>query len=241
MANFTFGRVVDIMRRVIGRRNTTDALSTDSELMEYIGEFLRDLMPQEMKNFENFGTYSFSTVSGTEGYTFNTDNSAQPTLGDGSSDDGFQYENIGPVAYSDEQIMRWYQDPAIFHAKWGFDTDVANPQTGQPVDILFFKDQFLLKPQPDDAYTIRIFGFRRNKDVTDESTGDNIQAATQNDIPENYWGRYIAYGASLDYMYDFGYDPTAIQRVEGRYKHYKGLVQSRTHNQVKNQTPLPRF
>lgn len=229
------------MRRVIGRRNATDNLSSDNELQEYIGEFMRDLMPQEMKNFENFDTYEFDTVASTEGYTFNIDNTDQPALGDGSDVNGNQFENLGPVAYSDEQIMIWYQDPAIFHAKWGFDTDVSTVQTGQPTDILFYNDQFLLKPQPDGAYRIRIFGFRRNPDVTDSNTADNIQAGSENSIPENYWGRYIAYGASLDYMYDFGYESAKIEKVESRYKHYKALVHSRTFNQFKFNTPIPRF
>jgi len=241
MANFSFQRVLEIMRRVIGRRNATDTLSSDTELQEYVGEFMRDLMPQEIKNFENFATYEFDTVADTEQYTFNNDNSAQPSLGDGSDINGYVFENIGPIAYSDEQKMNWYQDPADFYGKWGFDTDVTTVQTSQPTDILLHNDRFTLKPQPDDAYRIRIFGFRRNLDDTDASSADTIQAASGNDIPENYWGRYIAYGAALDYMYDFGYDANRIQLVEGRYKRYKALVHSRTFNQFKQNTPIQRF
>ena len=241
MANFNYTRVLEIMRRVIARRNTTDPLSEDSELMEYVGEFLRDLMPQEIKNFENFDTYKFDTVASTEGYTFNSGNSAQPTLGDGSDLNGNKFVNIGPIAYSDEQLMNWWQNPQAFYGKWGFDTNVTTVQTAQPTDILFYNDQFTLKPQPDNAYRIRIFGFRENPDVTDGSTADNIQAGSNNDIPENYWGRLIAYGASLDYMYDFGYDANRIIQVDGRYKHYKALVHSRTFNQFKQETPVPRF
>lgn len=241
MANFDYTRAIELMRRVVGRRNSTDPLSTDAEFQQYLGEFLRDLMPQEMKNFENFDTYEFDTVADTEGYTFNIDNSGQPTLGDGSDIDGDEFENIGPVAYSDEILMRWYQDPVIFYDKWGFDTDVTTVQTAQPTDILFYKDQFVLKPQPDDTYRIRIFGFRRNPDVTDAVATGTIQAGSDNDIPENYWGRYVVYGASLDYMYDFGYDQNRIAMVEQRYKHYKALVHSRTFNQAKQKIPIPRF
>ena len=241
MANWNFQRVTDIMRRVIARRNATDDLSSDNEIQTYVGEFIRDLMPQEIKNFENFDIYDFNTVADTEGYTFNTDNSAQPTLGDGSDLNGNIFENIGPIAYSDEQKMIWYQDPTIFFDKWGFDTNVTTVQTAQPIDILFYNDQFTLKPRPDNAYRIRIFGFKRNPDVTDASSADSIQAESLNIIPENYWGRYVAYGASLDYMYDFAYDKARIDVVEGRYKHYKALVHSRTFNQFKQNTAIPRF
>lgn len=233
MANFTFSRVIDIMRRVVSRRNTTDNLSTNVEFQEYIGEFMRDLMPHEIKTFENFGTYSFNTIANTEEYLFNT--------GNGADIDGAIFENIGPIAYSDETIMTWYQDPAIFHSKWGFDTDVTTVQTSQPVDILFHSDRFILKPQPDDVYLIRIFGYRRNLDETDSSDANLIQDASGEDLPENYWGRYIAYGASLDYMYDFGYDAKRIATVETRYKHYKALVHSRTFNQFKQNSPIQRF
>ncbi len=233
MANFTFSRVIDIMRRVVSRRNTTDNLSTNVEFQEYIGEFMRDLMPQEIKTFENFGTYSFNTIANTEDYPFNT--------GDGADIDGNIFENIGPIAYSDETIMTWYQDPAIFRARWGFDTNVTTVQTSQPVDILFYSDRFTLKPRPDDAYLIRIFGYRRNLDETDSSDTNLIQDASGDPLPENYWGRYIAYGASLDYMYDFGYEASRIATVQARYKHYKALVHSRTFNQFKQNSPIQRF
>ena len=137
--------------------------------------------------------------------------------------------------------MNWWQDPAMFFDKWGFDTNVTTVQTAQPTDVLFHEDQFRVKPRPDGVYTIRIFGFKRNLDVTDAGTEVNIDASTSNPIPENYWGRYVAYGAALDYMYDFGYDPSRIQIAESRYKHYKALVQSRTFNQFKQNTPIPRF
>lgn len=234
MANFTFSRVIEIMRRVIARRNNTDDLSTDAELQAYIGEFMRDLMPQETKNFENFAIYEFDTISGTEEYLFNS--------GDGADLNGLVFENVGPVAYCDEQLMRWYQDPAIFYGIWGYNTNVSSIPTGQPTDILLHNDKFVMKMRPDDAYRIRIFGYARNTDYTEASSASNIEAATVDaGIPENYWGRYVAYGAALDYMYDFGYDSERIQVVQTRYKHYKSLVQSRTFNQFKQETPIPRF
>ncbi len=234
MANFTFSRVIEIMRRVIARRNQTDTLSTDVELLNYIGEFMRDLMPQETKNFENLATYEFDTIADTEEYDFNS--------GDGADINGIVFENIGPIAYCDEQLMNWYQDPSIFYDKWGFNTDVTTVTTSQPQDVLFYNDAFVLKNRPDDTYRIRIFGYARNADYTTESTSSTIEAETANaGIPENYWGRYVAYGASLDYMYDFGYDPQRIQVVELRYKHYKSLIQSRTFNQFMQETPLQRF
>jgi hypothetical protein len=254
MANFTFTRVRNIMRRVIARRNATDSLSGDTELQEYIGEFVRDLMPQEVKNFENFDVYDFSTVANDFIYTFNTSNiavleggtgqdeSGQESPGD-DEDGGNEFENIGPIAFSSDPnnltnggnaiLMRWFQDPAIFYDKWGFIEAIADAQTGQPTDILFTNNRFELRPVPDGVYTIRIPGFRRNQDFTD------LTSTTR--IPENYWGRYIAYGASLDYMYDFGYDPSRIQVVESRYKHYKALVHNRTFNQFNQNTPIPRW
>ncbi len=241
MANFTFTRVRDIMRRVIGRRNETDDLSTNNEFQTYIGEFIRDLMPQEIKNFQNFDIYDFNTVNNFEQYTFNSDNSNDTTLGDGSDLDGNIFDVIGPIAFSDETLMNWFTDPGLFHSRWGFDTDVDPVPTAQPTDILFHNDRFTLKPRPDDAYRIRIFGCKINFDETDASGADTIQASSGNDIPENYWGRYVAYGASLDYMYDFGYDFDRIQVVEKRYKHYKALVHGRTFNMFKSNTAIQRF
>lgn len=244
MANWDFQRVQDIMRRVIARRNETDSLSDANELQSYIGEMIRDIMPQEVKNFENFDVYDFTTVSGQYSYTFNqSDTSAleggagqdlTSALGDGQDEtQSNEFENIGPVAFSDNQLMRWYQDPVIFYDTWGFIDDVDSEQTAQPIDILFHNNRFEVRPIPDGAYKIRIPGFRRNNDFTNASSSDLI--------PENYWGRYIAYAAALDYMYDFGYDPERIKVVESRYRHYKGLVLNRSHNQAKNETARQRW
>src|SRR3972149_12302048 len=133
MADWNFQRVVDIMRRVISRRNQTDSLSSDNELMRYIGEFMRDLMPQELKMLENFDTFDFDTIADTETYSF------------AGNLNGDFFENIGTVAYSDEVKMIWFQDPGLFYEKWGFDTNIATPQTSQPSDILFYNNQFVLK------------------------------------------------------------------------------------------------
>lgn len=250
MANWNFTRVVDVMRRVIGRRNETDNLSSDTELIRYAGEFMRDIMPQESKNFENFDIYDFSTVSNDYIYTFNSANTATLAGGTGQDESGTQaagddegggneFENLTLYAWSSDpansntQTMRVHQDPVQFYDQFGMIENLSDAQTGRPTDILFYNNRFEVRPVPDGVYTISFPGFRRNNDFTNASGSETI--------PFNYWGRYVAYGAALDYMYDFAYDAARIQLVEERYKYYKALVHSRTFNQFKQNTPIPRW
>jgi len=90
--------------------------------------------------------------------------------------------------------------------------------------MLFYNDEIVIRPVPDGVYTIKMRAYT-----------DLPQDLTQNDnVPQRYYVRYIAYGASLDYMADFGNDEDYAKK-KPIFDRYKSLVLKRTAEQMTTQ------
>ena len=217
--------VLDIMRKVIGQRDASAPDATDSILLQYVNQFIQLQLPNDVKLLDKWTWYEFDTTANDFDYDFNPD------------DNGNEFTELRPPAYSNDSSgstensleMCWFQDPGEFYAKWGYITTLADLDTGQPQDILFWEDQFVLRPVPDAVYTITIKGYQKDADL---AIGDTL--------PLDYTYRYIAYGAARDYLRDF-LDIDTLAQIEPAYQEYRELTLDRTASQNLTQIKVPRF
>ena len=208
------GDVITLMRRIIGENDGNDPDATDSVLLSYVSDFYNLLMPQDIRVNELFSWFEFDTVDGQDVYPF--------------KDQG--YSNIYPPVYAIDSnnadtIVDFYQNPLDFYEIHPISKE--EEQEGRPFSLLFYNDEILLRPTPDTVYTIRIKAYRE------------LTVSNQNDdIDQDYWFRYIAYGASLDYLSDFG-NVEEYQKIFPAYDRYRKLVAMRRAKQETTQRARP--
>ena len=220
------------MRLAIGRRNELDTDSNDSTLLRYLNDFVNLTMTDDLKVFEQFGTLQFVIdESNTLGvYTFNDV---------GASD---QFSNISQEAFitltdPPEGSISWnrleiYQDPGIFFDDWGVNnSEILIP--GYPTQMLYYGTELTFRTIPDVSYTILLFGYKIVPTFEDEEGNDVI--------PFDYWMRYLAYGAALNYARDFRFEGESRARLEKDFSHERKQLLTRTHNQIKMSRAQPRF
>lgn len=216
----TYNDVVTLMRRIIGENDGDDPDATDDLLLTFVADFLKLVMGQEIKSFDLFTFFEFSTVVGQEDYTFK----------------GEGFTNLFPPIYvidsnnSDTQ-MNYFQNPELFFDRNPVDN--ANQDNSRPNDFLFFNNEIKIRPAPDAVYTIKV---RAYKEVTIPSLGGSLDG-TQ-DIFQEYFFYYLAYGAALDYLAAFG-QLEEYGQVEPIYKRYRNLVLMRKAQQATTQRSIP--
>lgn len=221
---------LNIMRTGLGRRNRNDPDASDETLLRYLNDFVSLIQPNDTKLFESFGTLSFTIdESNTTGvYTFN-DVGAE-----------FDFINIsleGFISLLDpvDNSVSWnqldiYMDPGEFFAIWGINNDeILIP--GYPTMMLFYGNEFTFRTIPQTSYLVKIYGYRKLIDFPDEDV----------ELPFDYWLRYIAYGAMVNYARDFRYEAADRAMIEATFKSEKKQILTRTHNQRKHGRCFPRF
>ena len=100
----------------------------------------------------------------------------------------------------------------------------------RPSGILFFENEFTLRPVPDQVYQMHMQGFIQPATFVND-TDSPLQAE---------WGPYIAYGASLDIFSDRG-DMGNYNENYPIFKRYESVAISRTVTQLSSQQSVPRF
>lgn len=222
--------VLNIMRVGLGRRNENDPDSSDETLLTYLNDFVSLTMGSDVKLFENFGTLSFTIdESNTTGvYTFND-------LG-ASSD----FMNISLECYISlldpvNNSVSWnylpiYQDPGEFFAIWGINNDeILIP--GYPTNLLYYGTELTFRTIPNTSYLVKIYGYKKLNNYPDENEP----------LQFDYWLRYLAYGAMLNYATDYRYDAPVLAGIQKGYSRERKLLLTNTHNQAKLNRCLPRF
>lgn len=221
---------LDLMRIAIGRRNANDPDSSDATLLRYLNDFVSLSMPNDTKLFESFGTLTFTIdESNTTGvYTFN----------DVGADQDFI--NISSEAYislldPEGSSVSWntlpvYMDPGEFFSIWGINNEDILIK-GFPTAMLFYGNEFTFRTIPDTDYMVKIYGYKKNAEF---SGGDS-------DLPFDYWLRYIAYGAAVNYARDYRYEGQSRQMIETTFKSERKNMLTRSNNQIKIGRCLPRF
>lgn len=225
MANKTGFEIIQIVRNVTGRVDASDPLFTDTVMLGYVNDFLNLEMPQDARLFENKTWWEFDYGP--------LDPNPKPV---NLADEGFS--TIGPPAYvwvnnqvSPTQITRfdlwWYQDPAVFYAKWPQVTG-ATPQ--RPQDVLYYNNELTFRGPPDQIYKIQIQANRI----------EAVLASEESEIDNSYFWRYVAYGAAMDIFSDYG-EMDKYNQTMPAFMRYRSMMYARTNQQYANQRPYPTF
>lgn len=220
---------VRIMRLAIGRRNTNDPDSNDDTLLGYINDFVSLSMSDDVKIFEQWSTLEFDITDGVDEYDF-PDGSATSNDFVNISIDGLvslKSPVDGSTSWNKLQI---YQDPGEFWNYWGFNNKDTLTE-GFPTQMLYYDGKFTFRTVPDQTYIVRLYGYKRVTEFSDIT----------DDLPQDYWMRYIAYGAALNYARDYSLDPGRMAIIERTFSQERQRLMTRTHNQIKIQRCMPQF
>ncbi len=100
----------------------------------------------------------------------------------------------------------------------------------RPQGVLFFNNEFTLRPVPDQSYAILMQGYVKPSLL-----------ALDSDTPlQEEWGALIAYGASLEIFEDTG-DTDSYDRYFPVFKRFENVALGRTIQQLTEQQSVPRF
>ena len=233
--------VLAIMRVALGRRNANDPDSSNALFLSYLEDFATLTMTDDVKLFENFGTLEFTIDGTTNGvYTFNDVGS------------GIDFSNISQEAFISvldpvDNSVSWnqlsiYQNPGEFFSIWGINNDdVLIP--GYPTMMLYYGNEFTFRTIPNTEYLVKIYGYKINDSYStyrDPVTGNPVEAGNA-PLQFNYWLRYLAYGAALNYARDYRYEPSVKAELKADFAHERKQLLTRTHNQIKLSRSLQRF
>lgn len=240
--------VVRTMRLAIGRRNENDPSSSDAVLLQYINDFVNLTMSDDVKLFENFGTLEFDIdESHPDGVwsLYDPNVNASGNFVNYSMEAFISLVNLaGQEPLPEDSHLTWnpldiFQDPGRFYAYWGVDNfNVLIP--GMPTEMLYYGTDFVFRTIPNGTYHVTIYAYKQMQDFSNE--GNPVLGPTP-DAPlyQDYWLRYIAYGAALNYVRDYRFDPQFILQLASIFSHERKLLLTRTHNQIKQSRCLPRF
>jgi hypothetical protein len=219
------------MRLTLARRNEIDPDSTDTVLKQYLDDFINLTMTDDIKVFEQYGTLRFTidNTNPTGIYTFNdvgaTDQFATISM------EAFITLTLPPNSSYSWNRLSIFQDPGIFYDIWGVNNeDILIP--GFPTDMLYYGTQMVFRTIPNTSYDVFIFGYKVAPTFSD--IGDPS-------LPFDYWMRYLAYGAALNYARDYRYDGETRQQIQADFSHERKLLLSRMHGNIKTSRCFPRF
>jgi hypothetical protein len=219
-----------IMRRALGRKNENDPDASDDILFRYLNDFVSLTMPNDTKLFESFGTLTFTIdeANPTGVYSFNDVGADQDFMN--LSQNAF-ISLLDPVNNSVSwNALPIYQDPGEFFAIWGINNEeILIP--GYPTMMLYYGNEFTFRTIPQTAYLVKIYGYKKNADYP----------SFDSPLQYDYWLRYVAYGAIVNYARDFRYDVSERQKLEATFKSERKNQLTHTHNQIKMARALPRF
>ncbi len=100
----------------------------------------------------------------------------------------------------------------------------------RPQGVMFFDNEFTLRPVPDQVYQIRMQGFVKPNPLVNPS--DTCQ--------QEEWGPLVAYGTSLEIFNDRG-DIGSYNTYWPIFKRYENVALSRTIQQYTVEQSVPRF
>lgn len=221
--------VLRIMRLAVGRRNENDPDSTDAVMYQYINDFVSLKMTDDVKLFEQWGTAVLEITDGVDEYQWPS----------GLNDVNFANLSMNAIISlkePEDESRSWdkleiYQDPGRFFQYWGINNkDVL--QEGWPTEVLYYDNTLTFRTVPNDTYLVEFYGYKINPD---------FDTAGNPTLSQDYWMRYLAYGAALDYARDYDMDTGKQQRLERVFSRERSLLMTRTHSLLKNQRCEPQF
>lgn len=218
----TANDVIQIMRNVTGRVDSSDPQFTDQIMLGYINDYLTLEKSTEMRLKEKRTWWEFS---------YGPDDSdplpvnLQAPFG---APEGTQFTTIGSFCTADGFEVFWYEDPAQFYAIWP-ETQTYQPQ--RPTYVLYYNNELTFRGPPDKDYLIKINAYQIDLPLPLE--GDN-------ELENEYIWRYIAYGAARDLLNDYG-EVDKANLIAPAFNDYRSKVYARTYQQQMTQRSTPRF
>ena len=234
--------IIQIMRNVTGRVDSTDPAFTNPIMIDYLNAFLQQEHPQELQIFENRTWWDF-TIDATsqDPYPVDLDGLGFSTI---NSPAYISYTN--PALNPNTFRLFWYENPGQFYARWPWN-NIFTPQ--QPTAVLYYNNELTFRGPPDREYNIRISAYKidysfsggsnNNAGSVLSGTGD-VNTPQLSNTPRAYLTRYLAYGASLDILSDYG-EMDRYNEVFQVYRRYRGQVLARTWDQLSSQRTAPDF
>lgn len=222
--------VLRIMRQAISRQNRNDPDSNDETLFTYLNDFISLSMTNDLRIVEQFGTLSFNIDENVSSgvYTFNDV---------GADSDFISITNDAYISVLDpeNESVSWNKlivctDPGAFFGYWGIN-NTGILMAGYPTEVLFYGNEFTFRTIPDTTYLVNIYGYKKRNDFDDIS----------NEIPYDYWLRYLAYGAAVNYSRDFNFSEKQRAMIYDSFLEEKKLMLTNTHNRIKNNRCIPNF
>jgi len=212
--------IIQIVRNATGRVDASDPQFTDQIILGYINDFYLLEMGEQLRLKENRTWWNFSIDAlSPNPFPVDLENPAdQPP--------GVQYTTIGPLVYINGFQCNWYEDPAQFYWRWP-ETQAYQPQ--RPIDVLYYNQELTFRGPPNEAYDVKINAYRVE-----------VEMPLNGNISHAYLWRYVAYGAAIDLLSDYG-EQDMVQRIMPMFIDYKAKVYARTYQQQMNQRSTPRF
>jgi hypothetical protein len=222
--------ILSILRNVTGRVDNSDPSFTDAIMYDYLNAFLQQEHPHEVQLFENRTWWDFSIDE-------TTDDPLPVDL------DALGYASINSPAYvstvsPDINTFRmcWYENPSDFYARWPYNTTFT-PQI--PLFVLYYDNTLTFRGPPDQTYNIRLAAYNIDYSFAG-GTISTPENSTLNSVPRAYLTRYLAYGAALDILSDYG-EMDKYSEVYQVYRRYRAQVTAKTWNQLQSQRIEPQF
>jgi len=215
MATKTLGDIAEIVKKVTGRTDQSVSINT---IYTYVNDFYQQIAGQELRLFENNSFYEFSTVASIDEYSIDLSSIGYSILSKPAYIGGSGYPGYD---------LDFHIHPSIFYARW---PDTQDYTEQRPTDVLWYDNKLVFRAPPDDVYDVKITAYTINAELSDPS--DQIQ--------EDYWFRYIAYGAALDLLGDAG-EFEKVSQVMPLFERYKAIVNARTYTQMKERVAIRNF
>lgn len=227
--------ILNIMRNVTGRVDQNDPAFTNSIMYDYLNAFIQQEHPQEVRIFENQTWWDFS-IDATTDDPLPVDLDA---LGFSTINAPAFISTTAPQTVNSFNLF-WYENPSDFYARWPWNT-VFNPQ--MPTYVLYYNNELTFRGPPDQTYNIRISAYKIDYSFaggTNSNAGSQLVGNAPPYTLSAYLTRYLAYGAALDILSDYG-EMDKYNEVFQVYRRYRAQVMARTWNQLQSQRTGPDF
>lgn len=216
--------VIDILRNVTGRVDSSDPLFTNTIMLRYLNDFIVQQSSIDVRLFKNYNWWEFSIdPASLDPYPVDLQTLKFSTISDPAyiSGPGFP-SDLQPSSLR----LQWFQDPGQFYAKW---PPFQFFQLQRPTDVLYFNNELTFRGPCDQEYRIKIQVYH-----------EELVFQENSQIPFDYLYRYIAYGTALDIFSDYG-EMDKYNEIFPVFRKYRGLVEARTWQQFITQRTAPQW
>jgi len=216
----TAADVIEILRNVTGRVDSSDPQFTDEKMLDRVNDVLTIEKSTDLRLKEKQTWWEFTLTPLTPN-PLPVD--LQAPFG---APLGTQFTTIGPLCYCDGFEVFWFEDPASFYAIWP-ETQLYQPQ--RPTYVLYYNNELTWRGPADRDYFIKMSAYQVDLPLTQDGP-----------LAEDYYWRYIAYMAASDLFNDYG-EVERDANIQPKILYYRNKVYARTYQQQQPQRSTPRF